>query len=78
MEMQGIINLAGLIVMGIVGFLYKDNSYKLRNLEDKIHRIEVDMPTNYVRKDELSSHLNRIESMLNKIFERLEQKADKP
>ena len=50
----------------------------VRSLEDKIHRSEVDMPTNYVRKDELSSHLNRIESMLNKIFERLEQKADKP
>lgn len=78
MDMQGIINLAGLIVVGVIGFLYKDNAYKLRNLEDKIHRSEVDMPTNYVRKDELSSHLNRIESMLNKIFERLEQKADKP
>ena len=78
MDMQGIINLAGLIVVGVIGFLYKDNAYKLRSLEDKIHRSEVDMPTNYVRKDELSSHLNRIESMLNKIFERLEQKADKP
>ena len=78
MDMQGIINLAGLVVIGIISFLYKDNAYKLRNLEEKIHRSEVDMPTNYVRKDELSSHLNRIESMLNKIFERLEQKADKP
>lgn len=78
MDMQGIINLAGLVVTGVIGFLYKDNAYKLRNLEEKIHRSEVDMPTNYVRKDELSSHLNRIESMLNKIFERLEQKADKP
>lgn len=78
MDMQGIINLAGLGIVSVIGFLYKDNAYKLRNLEDKIHRSEVDMPTNYVRKDELSSHLNRIESMLNKIFERLEQKADKP
>jgi hypothetical protein len=78
MEMQGIINLAGFIIIGVVGFLYKDNAFKLRTLEDKIHRSEVDMPTNYVRKDELSSHLNRIEAMLNKIFERLEQKADKP
>lgn len=78
MEMQGIINLAGVVVIGVVGFLYKDNAYKVRVLEDKIHRSEVDMPTNYVRKDELSSHLNRIEAMLNKIFERLEQKADKP
>jgi hypothetical protein len=78
MEMQGIINLAGFIIIGVVSFLYKDNAFKLRTLEDKIHRSEVDMPTNYVRKDELSSHLNRIEAMLNKIFERLEQKADKP
>lgn len=78
MEMQGIINLAGLVIIGVVSFLYKDNAFKLRTLEDKIHRSEVDMPTNYVRKDELSSHLNRIEAMLNKIFERLEQKADKP
>jgi len=26
----------------------------------------------------LTSHLNRIESMLTKIFDRLEQKVDKP
>jgi predicted transcriptional regulator len=78
MEVQVIINLIGLIIISVVGFLYKDNTYKLRVLEEKIHKSEVDMPTNYVRKDELSSHLNRIETMLNKIFERLEQKADKP
>jgi len=78
MEYQALINLVGLIAVSAIGFLYKENSYKLRAMEDKIHRTEVDMPTNYVRKDELSSHLNRIESMLNKIFERLETKADKP
>jgi len=37
----------------------------------------VDLPTKYVSKDDLMSHLNRIETMLTKIFDRLEQKVDK-
>jgi hypothetical protein len=35
------------------------------------------MPTKYVSKDDLTAHLNRIEAMLTKIFDRLEQKVDK-
>jgi hypothetical protein len=35
------------------------------------------MATDYMRRDELMSHLNRMESMLGKIFDKLDNKVDK-
>jgi hypothetical protein len=43
-----------------------------------LNDLRVDLPTKYVSKDDLTAHLNRIETMLTKIFDRLEQKVDKP
>jgi hypothetical protein len=40
-------------------------------------QLEVDLPTHYVRKEDLESRLDRIEASLNRIFEKLDHKADK-
>jgi hypothetical protein len=40
-------------------------------------QIEVDLPTLYLRKDDFESRLDRIEASLNRIFEKLDHKADK-
>jgi hypothetical protein len=42
-----------------------------------ISEIRIELPSKYVSKDDLMGHLNRIEAMLTKIFDRLEQKVDK-
>jgi hypothetical protein len=40
-------------------------------------KIEIALPTNYVRKDEFSDGVKEIKEMLGKIFDRLDNKADK-
>lgn len=76
-DLQFIANLASIVVFGVIGYFYRQAINDIRRLESNIHDMKVDMPTNYVRKDELSTHMVRIESMLNKIFDKLDNKVDK-
>mgnify|MGYP003645232594 CR=1 FL=1 len=45
---------------------------------DKLDKDVRDMPHTYVSKDDYKSDLTDIKNLLNKIFDRLDTKADKP
>lgn len=77
MEMQSLINIGGTAAILIFGYFYRQNVDKVSVLENKMHDIQISMATDYVRKDELTSHLTRIENMLGKIFDKLDSKVDK-
>jgi hypothetical protein len=73
------------IFIGVFGYLYRQKDYEIKttqmqisNLQVIIAQKETAMVEKYVAKDDLAAHLNRIENMLTKIFDRLENKADKP
>jgi len=46
-------------------------------LRADLHRIEIEMPTNYIRRDEFSEGMKEIKEMLRQIFDRLDSKVDK-
>jgi len=77
-DWQQIINLIITAAFGVVGYLYAQVITEAKKDREMINDLRVALPTKYVSKDDLTSHLNRIESMLIKIFDRLEQKVDKP
>jgi hypothetical protein len=73
MDVQFVINIV-LVISGFAGSLF------VKDLVDKVKTLEMDhkeMPDRYVRRDDFKSTLERIESMLGKIFDKLETKADK-
>lgn len=76
-DLQFIANLAAIVVFGVIGYFYRQLVNDIQKLSSTINDMKVDMPTNYVRKDELSTHMVRIENMLNKIFDKLDNKVDK-
>lgn len=63
--------------LAAIGYFYRQHAEDMKSLNRSINEVKVDLPTNYVRKDELSVHLGRIEAMLNKIFDKLDNKVDK-
>lgn len=75
--MQDLINLGGGAFLTAVGWfahrLYED----VKDLEKVQHKIEVDLPTNYVRRDEYTETMKRIEAIVERIFDKLDAKADK-
>jgi hypothetical protein len=77
-DWQQIINIIITAGFGAVGYFYAQIVNEQKRDRQMINDIRVDMPTKYVSKDDLTAHLNRIEAMLTKIFDRLEQKVDKP
>ena len=63
--------------MAILGWLGKTVWEAVQDLKNDIKNIEVELPTYYVRKDELDARLDKLEILLSKIYDKLETKADK-
>jgi predicted deacetylase len=76
-DWQQIANILITAGFGAVGWFYSQMLRDHDHTRQLINDIRIDLPTKYVSKDDLTSHLNRIENMLTKIFDRLEQKVDK-
>jgi chaperonin cofactor prefoldin len=74
---QAIINLIIGAVLSVLGWFARQLWDAVQDLKRDMKQIEVDLPTHYVRKEDLESRLDRIEASLNRIFERLDNKADK-
>lgn len=64
-------------VLALLGWLGRTLWDAVNSLKEDIKDIEVELPTHYVKKTELDSRLYKIETMLDKIFDRLESKVDK-
>jgi len=74
---QDLINLILSSIMAILGWLGKTVWDAVQELKKDIRDLEVELPTHYVRKDELENRMDKIEAMLSKIYDKLETKADK-
>lgn len=74
---QDLFNYIAGTLLAILGWVGKTLWDAVQNLKDDLKDIEVDLPSTYVKKTELDSRLQKIETMLDKIFDRLESKVDK-
>jgi hypothetical protein len=77
METQNLINIIGGTVLSVLGWFARQLWDAVQDLKRDVKSIEVDLPTFYVRKEDLESRLDRLELVLNRIFEKLDHKADK-
>ncbi len=74
---QGIINIIIGVVLSVLGWFARQLWDAVQDLKKDVKQIEVDLPTHYVRKEDLDVRMDRIEAVLNRIFEKLDHKADK-
>ena len=77
MDTQLIINLGGAAIIASIGWFCKAIWDAVHTLQEDIHKLEVDLPANYIRRDEFHDNMREIKDMLYKIFERLDTKADR-
>lgn len=77
MEHQSLINIIVGTVLSVLGWFARQLWDAVQELKNDMQRIEVELPSHYVRKDELEARFDKIESMLQRIFEKLDTKADK-
>lgn len=77
MDTQTLINWAFFIAAGIGGFFAKEVWSALKELRKDLHRIEADLPKEYVLKVDLDKRMQHIEDMFQRIYDKLDGKADK-
>ena len=74
---QSTINLALSAVLCTIGWLARQLWEAVKSLKDDLHRIEADLPKSYVLKDDLDKRMDHIENMFQRIYDKLDGKADR-
>jgi hypothetical protein len=64
-------------ILAAVGWFARVVWEAVQTLKTDLHRIEVDMPISYVRRDDLDKRMDHIETMFQRIYDKLDGKADK-
>lgn len=77
MDMQAILNAAAAVGFSVAGWFGRQLWDAVASLRLDLHKLERELPIQYVRKDEFTDHMNRIETKLDRIVERLEGKMDR-
>ena len=77
MEFQSIVNLIGGALLVGVGWWCKEIWDSVKALKIDIKAIEIDLPKNYVSKSDIDSRLDKIDQVLERIFDKLDAKVDK-
>ena len=74
---QTTINLALGAALAVAGWFARILWEAVQSLKADIHQIEVDLPIQYVRKDDMDKRMEHIEDMFERIYDKLDGKADK-
>ena len=77
MDWQYLFNLLGAGAALGVGWWCRQIWDSVNKLKEDVKQIEIDLPTHYIKKDEIKERFDRIEMLLDRLYEKLEQKADK-
>jgi len=77
MEFQDIVNVIIGSVLSVLGWFARQLWDAVQELKHDMKDLEVDLPTHYVRKEDLDARFDKFEAMLTRIYDKLENKVDK-
>ena len=77
METQSIFNLLGGAAVAVGGWFAREIWGAVKELRKDLHLIETDLPKTYVSKFDMDKRMDHIEVMFQRIYDKLDGKADK-
>ncbi len=77
MEFQYFVNLAVGATLSVLGWFARQLWSAVQDLKKDLTAVEIALPTHYVRKEELETRLDKLENLMNRIYEKLDSKADR-
>lgn len=77
MSWQNLIDIIGGGILAVIGWFCRQLWDAIKELRKDLHAIEVNLPDNYVKKDDLDKRMSHIEDMFQRIYDKLDNKADK-
>jgi hypothetical protein len=77
MDNQALLNIGISVALGVLGWFARQLWEAIQSLKSDLKNLEVDLPTHYVRKSDMDARFDRLEAILDKMFEKLDKKVDK-
>jgi len=77
MDSQFLLNIIGVTAATVGGWFAVEIWSSVKGLRDDLHRLEVELPQNYVSKLDMDKRMDNIEAMIQRIYDKLDAKADK-
>ena len=77
MDTQALINIGAGVALSVIGWLARELWGAVQSLRADLQRLEVSLPTSYVAKSDFRDALDKIEAGLDRIYAKLDGKADK-
>lgn len=74
---QDLINITAGAILTIIGWFARQLYESVSELRKDVHQIEIDLPLNYVRREDYAETMKRIEAIVERIFDKLDEKVDK-
>lgn len=76
-EYQAFIDVALGICMSVLGWFAREMWAAVKELKSDLAKLREEIPQTYITRPDYRQDAREIKEMLNKIFDRLERKADK-
>ena len=77
MDPQVVLNIGLSLIMTVLGWFARELWSAVKDLKADLAKLREDLPKAYVMREDYRADVRDIKEMLGKIFDRLDQKADK-
>ena len=77
MDWQNLINLVGGATLAVIGWFARQLWDAVQKLKSDMSKLELSISDNYVKKDDFKDGIKELKEMLGKIFDKLDNKADR-
>ena len=77
MDDQKLMNIASTVAIAIGGWFALGVWGAVKELRSDLHKLEIDLPKNYVSRFDMDKRMEHIETMFQRIYDKLDGKADK-
>jgi len=77
-DYQTLIDIVGGAILTVSGWLLRELWGAVKELQRDLNKLEANLPKEYVLKMDLDQRMKHIEDMFQRIYDKLDGKADKP
>ena len=77
MDTQTVLNAFFGVASTLLGWFFRELWSAIKELKDDLAKLNNDLPKEYVSKADFRDDLHEIKSMIQKIFDKLDSKADR-
>jgi hypothetical protein len=77
MDPQTIINVATGSLLAVLGWLARQLWDAVKELRDDLHKVQMDLPVTYMRKDDFKEGMREIKDLFNEVFRKIDDLKDK-